>query len=190
MNCITIQGMKRDPAVDVSRIDSMMERRGWGPGELQYQSGVTYDTIYKIRTSNRPRTSAEILGKLAVALGCSVDWLIGITDDPRPTSEILGKQKTLAAVSDQGLELLGMLEQLPAGDQAVVNGLIRHLDEKRKSVERLQVALELVEVAGRLGGEGARAVALRIMNDDLPLSEALAELGESADSSILPVGGS
>lgn len=180
--------MKREPAVDVSRIDGMMDLRGWGPGELQYQSGVTYDTIYKIRTSNRPRTSAEILGKLAVALGCSVDYLIGLTDDPRTLDEILEKQKTLSAVSEQSLLLLAIFDQLPEDDQAALRSLIQHLDEKRKSVERVQVALELVEMAGRLGGPNARDAALSVMNGDLTLEEALAKLGKHSDPGLLSVG--
>lgn len=74
----------KEIALDIDRLNAMMERRGWGPTELETQSGIGYDTIYKIRSSRRPRSSAEIMAKLARALGCSLDYLVGLTDDPRP----------------------------------------------------------------------------------------------------------
>lgn len=79
--------MKQDPALQVQRIDELMESRGWKPGELAERSGVAYDTIYKIRASRGPRTSAEIVAKLAIALGCSVDYLLGLADEPLPSGE-------------------------------------------------------------------------------------------------------
>lgn len=77
----------KEPAVNINRLDEQMEKKRWGPGDLATYSGVSYDTIYKIRVAERPRTSAEILGKLAQALGTSVDYLLELTDDPTPASK-------------------------------------------------------------------------------------------------------
>lgn len=96
--------LDREPALDVDRLNAMMERRGWGPIELEGQSGVGYDTIYKIRTSKRPRSSAEILAKLARALGCSLDYLVGLTDDPRPYPPV-----SLESVSQEFLDVVARL---------------------------------------------------------------------------------
>lgn len=73
--------MQVEPSVSVERLNLMMEKRRWGPGELAYQSGVNYETLYKLRSGQRPRMSAELVGKLAHALGCSVDYLLGLTDN-------------------------------------------------------------------------------------------------------------
>jgi len=79
--------MHAEPVVSVERLDRMMGKRGWGPGELAYQSGVNYETLYKLRSGQRPRMSAELVGKLAHALGCSVDYLLGLTDNEAPYTE-------------------------------------------------------------------------------------------------------
>jgi len=180
---------KRDePIFEYERLARLIESKGWSLGQLEIQSGVSKSQISLMSRNERPNVSAAIVGKLAIALGTTTDYLLGLTGDPRPLAVATEYQKALASLSDQGLLAVQMYAELSADDQAVVNGLIRHLDEKRKSVERLQVALELVEMAGRVGGEGARSVALRVMNEDMSLDEAMAELGESADSSILHVG--
>ncbi len=80
------EGMSKVPAVNIDRLNQQLEKKRWGPGDLATYSGVSYDTIYKIRIATRPRTSAEILGKLAQALGTSVDYLLELTDDPTPAS--------------------------------------------------------------------------------------------------------
>lgn len=76
--------MRAEPAVNVDRINQLMQKRRWGPGELSYQSGVNYETLYKLRSGQRPRMSADLLGKLAQALNCSVDYLLGMTDNEAP----------------------------------------------------------------------------------------------------------
>jgi DNA-binding Xre family transcriptional regulator len=74
--------------LQIERLNKLMEQKGWGPIELERASGVGYDTIYKIRTAKRPKSSAEILGRLCQALGCSLDYIMGMTDDPRPYPDL------------------------------------------------------------------------------------------------------
>jgi transcriptional regulator with XRE-family HTH domain len=70
--------------VDIERLNQQIEKSGLDLGQLEYLSSVNYDTLYKIRTAKRPSTSAKILARLAKALDCSLDYLVGLTDDPRP----------------------------------------------------------------------------------------------------------
>ncbi|HXF60739.1 MAG TPA: helix-turn-helix domain-containing protein [Caldilineaceae bacterium] len=144
--------MEKKPGLNVERLNEMMERRGWGPGELAYQSGVGYDTIYKIRSAKRPRTSAEILAQLAQALGCSVDYLVGLTDSPVP----YGKQ-SLSPLQQALMVEIGKLSPRRQRDLwQIVAGLLRADAEDRASLERdLRVNRQLREAVERLGGEQA-----------------------------------
>lgn len=66
------------------RVRSLREGRGLDVGQLAYKSGVHPSTIHKLEAGDRPNTSGIILGKLADALGTSVDYLLGRTNDPSP----------------------------------------------------------------------------------------------------------
>lgn len=126
-----------------------MEQRGWGPGELAEQSGVAYDTIYKVRSTQRPRTSAEVVAKLAVALGCSMDYLMGLTDAPVPTAS--------EEMSTVMLHLCLVAHALPEGRQRDLLRIAEALQEatQEDAVEQLHVQMmELVmEEVHRIGGD-------------------------------------
>jgi transcriptional regulator with XRE-family HTH domain len=79
--CATISDMK-EPTLNLRRFEEMLDRKHWGPYDLEHYSGVKYDTIYKIRSGKSTRVSAEILGKLAIALNTSIDYLVGLSDNP------------------------------------------------------------------------------------------------------------
>ncbi len=71
-------------AVIGARIRSLREDRGWEAGQLGYKAEVSTSMIYKLETNERPNVSGVILDRLATALGTSVDYLMGRTNDPRP----------------------------------------------------------------------------------------------------------
>lgn len=144
-----LYSMSIEPAVSVERINRLMELRGWGPGELEYQSGVNYDTIYKLRIHKRPRTSAEVLAKLAQALGCSVDYLVGLTDSPLPNK---------LNVSLQIEELLAAIGQLSPRRQRDLRKIVAALEaaeqeEARATQWRGQLNQILLDEIEKLGGE-------------------------------------
>lgn len=68
-----------------ARIKSLREHRGLDVGQLAYKSGVSAGYIYKLESNERPNVSGVILADLARALGTTVDYLLGRTNDPRPT---------------------------------------------------------------------------------------------------------
>lgn len=73
------------------RLDRLMEKRGLGPGELAYLSGVSYNMIYKMRMGERPNPSASIAVKLAKALDTTVEFLV---DVPQSEDEnVLAEEK-------------------------------------------------------------------------------------------------
>jgi transcriptional regulator with XRE-family HTH domain len=64
----------------VERLEALMQERGYGPGELAYQSGVSYNYIWKIRKGNAPNIAVTQVQKLAKALRTTPDYLTGLSD--------------------------------------------------------------------------------------------------------------
>ena len=67
-----------------TRIKSLREGRDWDVGQLAYKSHVSAGYIYKLENNERPNVSGVILAQLAVALSTTVEYLLGLTNDPRP----------------------------------------------------------------------------------------------------------
>lgn len=74
------------------RLQAMIERRGLRPGQMEYLTGVSQPTISLILNGKRPNPGAQVLARLAQTLGCSVDYLLGITDDPAPAKMEMSAQ--------------------------------------------------------------------------------------------------
>jgi transcriptional regulator with XRE-family HTH domain len=182
-------GAMSGEALVAERLRTERDRRHYNQQGLGKAVGMAQTTISKWEAGDLSAPLLWIRG-LAREFNVSTDYLLGVTDDRRPVAEVTEQQKTLAAMSDQGLLSMQMYVELPAGDQAVIDGLIRNLDEKRKSIERVQSAFELVELAGRFGGERARAAVLRIINEKVPGEDALAEVGSAQKPGVLLGGGS
>ncbi len=67
----------------VDRLRELREKRGWSQRELGRISGAGQTMVTKYeRGENEPSGTAVRL--LAEALGVSADYLLGMTDDPRP----------------------------------------------------------------------------------------------------------
>lgn len=99
---------KRKPVFRPDRVKEIMEERGWKPGQLAVQSDVAYDTIYKLLNTDRQRPSAEIVTRLANALGCSVEYLMDMTDNSAPVT---------LSISDALREVVEIAKTLPEARQ-------------------------------------------------------------------------
>lgn len=151
--------------MDVKRLEKLIEDRGLEIGQVGYLAGVDYNTLYKIRNHNRPRTSAEIVGRLAQALNCSVDYLIGLTDNPLPYSS--------QPVGGFAQELLLVSGRLSAQRQRelliIANSLARAEIEDRERLKRnIRANKKLFDFIERMFGHEGLNDAL----DSLGLSEA------------------
>jgi len=65
------------------RIKQMRQIRGYSQQELASKIGIAMNSLYHYE-KNRKTPSAEVVAKLAEALGVSADYLLGLTDDPTP----------------------------------------------------------------------------------------------------------
>lgn len=77
---------KEDAGILPDALDRAMKLRKMSAAELARKSGVHKTTISMILSGDRPNTPATIVAKLARALNVSMDFLMGITDDPEPRS--------------------------------------------------------------------------------------------------------
>jgi transcriptional regulator with XRE-family HTH domain len=114
------EGVRRD------RLEALMAARGYGPGELAYQAGVSYNYIYKIRLGQAPHISAAQVAKLAAALRTSPGYLMGSTDDPAPqpvpsTQLVVNEDRAdYAPLTREVAQLAARLNRLPAGARAKI----------------------------------------------------------------------
>ena len=84
-----------------SRIKAMREFRGLTQGQLSYKAETTVTQISRLENDERPGAQAAIVARIAGALGTTVDYLVGLTDDPgipeqannsSPESRALGEE--------------------------------------------------------------------------------------------------
>jgi transcriptional regulator with XRE-family HTH domain len=66
------------------RITSMREHRGLSQSELAELAGIGQAYVSKLERGMAPNAAGIVLGKLSTALETSVDYLLGLSDDPNP----------------------------------------------------------------------------------------------------------
>jgi transcriptional regulator with XRE-family HTH domain len=70
------------------RIRLLRQRRGWTQHQLRAASGVRQQLISELETGRKRTTQADLLDKLAQALGVTIDQLLhGGGIDPAETEE-------------------------------------------------------------------------------------------------------
>jgi len=67
------------------RIDMLRQEKGLSLNALEKQSGLSRQTIEKWQ--NRCNPSVDSVAKIAKYFGVSTDYLIGLTDNPKPHYE-------------------------------------------------------------------------------------------------------
>lgn len=71
-------------AVDGKRVRALREALGWPQMELAYKAGVTQAKLSNIENNvARAGIRADTLRDLCIALDCSADYLLGMSDEPR-----------------------------------------------------------------------------------------------------------
>src|SRR5688572_12660363 len=78
--------MEREPVVNADRIRDEMKRMGLKPGKVAELIGVSYETLYKSLNEENRRVSAEMVAKLAMLFGCSMEYLLSLTDNRSPVT--------------------------------------------------------------------------------------------------------
>ena len=66
------------------RVIAARGKQGWTRRELAKRAGLHEQHLANVERGHRHRIEADTIIKLAHALGCSTDYLLGLTDDPTP----------------------------------------------------------------------------------------------------------
>jgi transcriptional regulator with XRE-family HTH domain len=66
------------------RIKRLRERRGWDQSELATRAGVKQSILSRIEGGSRTNPTADIVRRLARALGCTADYILGMYTDDEP----------------------------------------------------------------------------------------------------------
>ena len=66
------------------RVISTRIHQGWTRRELAKRAGLHEQHLANVERGNRHRIEGDTIFKLAQALGCTSDYLIGLADDPTP----------------------------------------------------------------------------------------------------------
>ncbi|MBC7249306.1 MAG: helix-turn-helix transcriptional regulator [Anaerolineae bacterium] len=69
---------------DGHRLRALRQQRGLRVEDVAAISGITARHIWRLEAGNRSRVAAVTLARIALALDTSVDYLLGLTDDPNP----------------------------------------------------------------------------------------------------------
>jgi transcriptional regulator with XRE-family HTH domain len=64
------------------RVIAARSSQGWTRRELAKRAGLHEQHLANIERGNRHRIEAETIIKLARALGCTTDYLMGVADTP------------------------------------------------------------------------------------------------------------
>ena len=62
----------------IERVLAARRERGWTRRKLAQQAGLHEQHLAKVERGNRVRVEAETVRKLARALGCTTDYLLGM----------------------------------------------------------------------------------------------------------------
>ena len=91
------------------RLHALRRRQGQTLRELGTQAEVNYVTLSKIERGKMPQVSADIVARVAVALGVSADYLLGLQEeapspappreDAKPAQPTPKRQRTRKAAS-------------------------------------------------------------------------------------------
>lgn len=138
---------KREPKLMVERIESEMQRRGLQLSQVAKYAGVSYDMMYKLLNTNRPRTSAEVVAKLAETFGCSVEYLMGLTDERVPNKAVFGELP---------LELANMARLLPGRRQRDLIAIARTYMQMYAEQDLETFTSDVLDLIEQYGGKEDR----------------------------------
>lgn len=106
-----------------ARLRERRERRNLKNSQVALYLDLSTAHVSNIESGNR-EPSLELLVKLAEYYRCSVDYLLGMTDDPRPSGSL--------GMSEAALEAVNLIDTLPPEKRtatvAVLRGIIELMD--------------------------------------------------------------
>lgn len=113
--------------VRLDRINELMEDGNWTVTELAEAAGVNYQYVYRLLRGDWTDVGSTNLASLARALGTSTDYLLGLTDNPKPPQPAAGLSLAesrlvyeVTGSDDDVRRLLGLFEALSPEQREIV----------------------------------------------------------------------
>lgn len=125
-----------------NRLRERRERRNLKNSQVALYLGLSTAHVSNIESGTR-EPSLDLLVRLAEYYRCSVDYLLGITDDPRPA----GKQ----SMSEAALDAINLVDSLPIEKRAATVAVLRAM------IELMEVGVPLPEPVESRDGGGVTA---------------------------------
>lgn len=121
-----------------NRLRERRERRGLKNSQVALYMGLSTAHVSNIESGSR-EPSLDLLVRLAEYYRCSIDYLLGLTDDPRPASR--------QAISEAAVDAINLIDSLPPEKRAATVAVLRAV------IELMEVGVPLPEpVDARDGG--------------------------------------
>jgi transcriptional regulator with XRE-family HTH domain len=80
------------PYLYPERLKTLRRKRRMRARDTAQRAGISAAHLHRLERGERPNVSAVTLARVAMALGTSVEYLLGLTDDWRGIHEILSQQ--------------------------------------------------------------------------------------------------
>lgn len=77
------------------RVTELRERHGWTRRELAKRSGLHEQHLLKIEQELRKRIESDTVIRLARALGCSADYLLGLKEEKETEADATASVKAV-----------------------------------------------------------------------------------------------
>jgi transcriptional regulator with XRE-family HTH domain len=74
----------KEPAFDGARLRAMRKQRGLSVHDVRLKAGVTARHVWRLEAGKRPNVAAVTLARIAVAIDVDINYLLGLSDSPRP----------------------------------------------------------------------------------------------------------
>ena len=71
-----------EPLFSPERFRDLRQQRQLKPNQLAYLAGLAETQVYRLERGERPNLYAVTLARIAIVLGTTSEYLLGLSDDP------------------------------------------------------------------------------------------------------------
>ena len=126
-----------NPQITVDRITELRTIKGISLSKLNEACGLNKNTI-TVSANSKTGLSAKILSDVAKFLGCSVDYLLGETDNPNIS------MKNSIAIGHDNSEIDKINSEIPSNNNAIIE--IEEIISKLTGASRYRAIADVLEV--------------------------------------------
>ena len=131
-----------------TRLKAVRNRKGMSQGQVAKYAGVAQSTLSELERGEIAPKTIDALVNLAGYFGCSVDYLLGTSNDFSPAAN--------RSASEAALDAINLIDSLPPEKRSATVAVLRAM------IELMEVGVPLPEpVESRDGGGGIRVASTK-----------------------------